>query len=601
MALGCPLEISTDVVQNVKVVDGTPAAPTSPMAQMPPIIASFIREFAEKNDLSELPVSKQFEHLLGQLLFRESIHGRFRTADVITGKGETGIDGACVVLDRNLILTEEDVRQYLSKRASSSAVVELVFFQGKTSQQFLREEILGFGDAILELLREDESVTPQDSYLNEIARIYRTLLQYAAKLDLTRASCRAYFCCLGEWKNASHPAAALQKLQERIQELNFFSSVQALPIDRNDVRRYWNDSTRSQEATLPTVARFPFPAMPGVNNAVVALVRAQDFVDKIIRDETGKVRIGIFDQNIRDFEGESNPVNQKIVSTITKPDTKRRFGIMNNGVTVVAKEMKSAADNYILRNYQIINGCQTSNVLERSREHLTPDILLQVRLIETTESNVLDDVVEATNSQTAVQQHQFAANRGLAVETQEFFRSYPVDPSYRLHFERRTSEFADASLKNTRIVTIPDLARSFGAIFLEEPHHVASAPNQAFSIFQERLFRDVDSPMMYYSSAFAYYRLSLLKVSGRLKIPHHRLYWHVLTAARRLSAGKLPSDQSRRKKDQHCEKFLAQLWDPSHALSLFEQAYRAIQDHTTQIDRDRLRRQAFTSEYLSKL
>lgn len=362
----------------------TPTAPTSPMAQIPPIIASFIREFAEKNDLSELPVSKQFEHLLGQLLFRESIHGRFRTADVITGNGETGIDGACVVLDGNLILTEDDVTQYLSRRASSSAVVELVFFQGKTSQQFLREEILGFGDAILELLREDETVTPQDSYLKEIARIYRTLLQYAAKLNLTRASCRAYFCCLGEWSNASHPAAALHKLQSRIQELNFFSSVQALPIDRNDVRRYWNDSTRSQEATLPTVARFPFPAMPGVNNAVVALVRAQDFVDNIIRDETGKVRIGIFDQNIRDFEGESNPVNKKIVSTITKSDTKRRFGIMNNGVTVVAKEMASAADNYILRNYQIINGCQTSNVLERSREHLTPDILLQVRLIETT-------------------------------------------------------------------------------------------------------------------------------------------------------------------------------------------------------------------------
>ena len=36
------------------------------------------------------------------------------------------------------------------------------------------------------------------------------------------------------------------------------------------------------------MARFPFPAMPGVNNAVVALVRVQDFVDNIIRDETGK-------------------------------------------------------------------------------------------------------------------------------------------------------------------------------------------------------------------------------------------------------------------------------------------------------------------------
>jgi hypothetical protein len=571
------------------------------MAQISPIIASFIRDFAEKNDLGDLPVSEQFEHLLGHLLFRESIYDRFRTTDITTGEGETGIDGACVVLDGNLMLTEEDTTQYLSVRNSSSVVAELIFFQGKTSQQFAREEILGFGAAILELLSEDEPATPQDSYLNEISRIYGALLQNAAKLNLTRASCRAYFCCLGEWKEPQHPSVALQQLKNDIQGLNFFATVEALPIDRNDVRRYWNDSTRSQEATLPTVARFPFPAMPGVNNAVVALVRAQDFVDKVIRDESGKVRIGTFDQNIRDFEGVSNPVNQKIISTITKLDTKQRFGIMNNGVTVVAKDMAPAADNYILRNYQIINGCQTSNVLERSREHLTPDILLQVRLIQTTESKVLDDVVEATNSQTAVQQHQFAANRRLAVETQEFFRSYPEVTAYRLHFERRTSEFADTSLRNTRIVTIPELARSFGAVFLEEPHHVASAPNQAFSIFQDRLFKDNDSPLMYYSAAFAYYRLNLLKVSGRLKIPHHRLYWHVLTAARRLSAGRMPSDQSRKKKDQHCERFLLRLWEPSDALALFEEAYQAIQEHTTHIDRDRLRRQVFTSEYLSKL
>lgn len=260
-----------------------------------------------------------------------------------------------------------------------------------------------------------------------------------------------------------------------------------------------------------------------------------------------------------------------------------------------------AADSYILRNYQIINGCQTSNVLERNRQHLTNDILLQVRLIQTNDSAILDDVVEATNSQTSVPAHQFAANTKLAVETQELFRSYPGDPNHRLHFERRKSEFADAGISNTRVVTIQDLARTFGAVFLEEPHLVASAPNQAFSAFNERLFRDGDSPLMYYASAFAHYRLFLLKVTSRLKIPHRRLYWHVLTAARRIAAGKLPSNQSRKKQDKHCETFLARLWEPTDALALFEEAYEAIQKHTTQIDRNRLRRQAFTTEYLTAL
>lgn len=572
------------------------------MPNTPPVIASFIREFAEQNDLDQLKESEQFEHLLSFLLFRSAIHERFSTADVTTGVGETGIDGACVILDGNLVLTVGDAEQFFAKsKQSSSVVAEVLFFQGKLSQSFSREEILGFGAAIVELLVEEESPTPQDTYLNEIGRIYRVLLKHAAKLDLARATCAAYFCCLGEWKDPAHPKAALEKVKDDISDLEFFAAVRVEPVDRNAVRDLWNSATRAQEATLPTVARFPFPAIPGVENAVVALVRAQDFVDKIVRDESGKVRLGIFDQNIRDFEGLSNPVNQKIRATLSAVDTRDRFGIMNNGVTIVAKEMKPAADSYVLRNYQIINGCQTSNVLERSRDQLTESVLLQVRLVQTTVPSILDDVVEATNSQTTVPAYQFVANSKLAVETQEFFASYPDDLNHRLHFERRKSEFAEIGMSSTRVVTIPDLARTFGAVFLEEPHTVASAPNQAFAVFHDRLFRDTDSPLMYYTAAFAHYRMFLLKVQSRLKIPHHRLYWHVLTAARRIAAGKLPVGQGRKKQDKHCELFLARLWDAADALALFEEAYKAITENTAHIDRDRLRRQAFTTEYLNAI
>lgn len=342
--------------------------------------------------------------------------------------------------------------------------------------------------------------------------------------------------------------------------------------------------------------------MPGVDNAVVALVKAKDFVDLVVRDETGKIRSGIFDQNIRDFEGLSNPVNQKIRQTIESKASKSRFGIMNNGITIVAKDMRPAADSYILRNYQIINGCQTSNVLNQIREQLDENVLLQVRLIQTTAPDVLNDVVEATNSQTSVPPYQFLANSKLAVETQEFFSSYPEDPHFRLHFERRKSELVHADVSSTRIVTIQDLARTFGAVFLEEPHTVARAPNQAFAVFSEKLFKDEDSPMLYYTAAFAHYRLQLLKVTSRLKIPERRLYWHVLTAAKRIAAGRLNiAAQSRKKQDAFCTQFLDRLWEPTKALALFEEAYQAIQKNVTQTTRDRLKRQAFTSEYLDAL
>jgi hypothetical protein len=130
----------------------------------PPIIASFIRDFAVENDLSELSEDKQFEHLLAWLLFGKLVHGRLVTGDVVTGPGETGIDGALVVLDGNLILTAEDAEEFFRDapaRLSSSVVAELHFFQAKLSQSFKRDEILGFGEAVVELLGSDEPATPR--------------------------------------------------------------------------------------------------------------------------------------------------------------------------------------------------------------------------------------------------------------------------------------------------------------------------------------------------------------------------------------------------------------------------------------------------------
>jgi len=340
--------------------------------------------------------------------------------------------------------------------------------------------------------------------------------------------------------------------------------------------------------------------MPGVDNAVVALVRATEFVDSVLRDDSRNMRVGIFDQNIRDFEGFSNDVNANMAITIQSASSRARFGVMNNGITIIAKEMRPAAESYILRDYQIVNGCQTSNVLSQHRDDLTTDVLLQIRLIQTKSADVLNDVVEATNSQTEVPREQFVANKNGVVETCEFFRAYPEDPAYRLYFERRKSELAASTgISNTRIATIQDLARTFGAIFLEEPHLVASAPNQAFASFKDRLFLDDHDPILYYTAAFAHYRLFLLKQTGKLRIPQHRLYWHVLTCAKLIAAGRSRSLNDRRRQRQYCEIFLQRLWQPTDALALFEEAHSRICSRTSSIDRDRLRRKAFTDEYLA--
>lgn len=567
-----------------------------------PIISSFIQDFSEKNELQGLEQTVQFEHFIAWLKFSSLVHDRLSTPDVVTQGGETSIDAAIVALDRKIFLTADDADSYLASRPTNSVTATLQFIQTTMSGSFERDKLFGFGDAVSELLEPGEPETPQDDYLLEVRNIFEVLKKHAAKLQLNDVNCKLFYCSLGKWDGQVHAEAAKNRTIERINDIEFFSDVSFNLIDRNEIRSLWESINKQQECVLPVVKSFPFPAMPDIKNSIVAIVKARDYVNKAIRDESGNIRSGIFDQNIRDFEGLGNEVNNSIVETLSDQKSRERFGVMNNGVTIVARGVEQAADSFVLRSYQIVNGCQTSNVLERNFDNLTDDVLIQVRLIQTESPDVLNDIVKATNSQTQVPKEQFIANRPLAVEVYQFFNAYPDEAEYRLYFERRRSELATLSgISNTRIFTIKDLAKVVGAIYLEQPHLVAGAPNKSFDNFKEDIFQDEHNPIMYYSAAFALYRFNLLKVSGKLKIPEHRLFWHVLFLSRRLAAGKMPDLKNHKAVQKDCEKLLKKLWNPADALSLFEAAYKHVVDSVESIDRDKLKRASFTQEYISKL
>src|SRR5690606_3288991 len=112
------------------------------------------------------------------------------------------------------------------------------------------------------------------------------------------------------------------------------------------------------------------PTIPQIKVAYSGMLPFSEFRNIII-DDSDNIK-SVFEDNIRDYlEQESNPVNSDISNTL-KSGELDSFCILNNGVTIVAEEVTGAGDNITLINYQIVNGCQTSNVLYENR-HL-PEI-----------------------------------------------------------------------------------------------------------------------------------------------------------------------------------------------------------------------------------
>jgi hypothetical protein len=83
--------------------------------------------------------------------------------------------------------------------------------------------------------------------------------------------------------------------------------------------------------------------------------------------ETGDLDL-LYEKNVRKFLGNKRKVNKGIEQTIEKHP--ERFGLYNNGVTIVAEDVKTSGQHEVtLTNPFIVNGCQTTrsiwSVLQR--------------------------------------------------------------------------------------------------------------------------------------------------------------------------------------------------------------------------------------------
>src|SRR5664280_3886813 len=86
-----------------------------------------------------------------------------------------------------------------------------------------------------------------------------------------------------------------------------------------------------------------------------------------------------------------------------------RFVLMNNGVTMITRGLRTTGDRFFVQDFQIVNGCQTTHVLHGLWDKLPDTVRVPFRLIHTQDENVIESVIRATNRQTEVKDDMFFA------------------------------------------------------------------------------------------------------------------------------------------------------------------------------------------------
>lgn len=182
--------------------------------------------------------------------------------------------------------------------------------------------------------------------------------------------------------------------------------------------------------------------LPSLTDAKYILTPVK-LIYEIVKDAKNKEYM-LFEENIREYLGNKG-ANIKIAKTLESDLDRDNFFYYNNGITVICDKVERTQlthdykynTGFISYNPQIVNGCQTVNTIyetlnkysEEELESKFKNTFVMVKLLvldkESDNNKVLyQDIVKYNNSQNAITEKNFAANKQLFINLQRDLKKY---------------------------------------------------------------------------------------------------------------------------------------------------------------------------------
>lgn len=563
------------------------------------ITESLLTDFSKEHGIEDLSEEERFDQLATYVTVRRHYSKTFDTGDLITAGGDdTGIDAIAIIVN-GILINDIDVFKDHAEQASHFDVV-CVFVQAKRSAAFEAQTIGTFGFGVRDFfsntptLRRNEDIT-------KAAEIMSAILEFSGKFQKNPA-CHLYYVTTGKWSPDDMTLEGRRQAEvEDLKNTRLFSDVQFEPIDAEQLHKLYRQSRNAVSRQFTFEKKAVIPEIPGVQESYLGYLPAPQFL-KLVTDDGGEMLGGLFYDNVRDWLGvESVEVNGEIKNSLESATRASRFVLMNNGITIIARSLKVSGDRFSIENYSIVNGCQTSHVLFEKRNEIDASVMVPVRLIGTQDEDIINDIIRATNRQTAVKEEQFFALEEFPKGLEQYFQSFEGD--FKLYYERRTNQYDRLTIEKPRIITPANMIRAFASMFLNEPHRATRNYAALKAKVGDGIFADGHRMEPYYTAAFTLYKLEHLFKKKQLDRQYKPARFHILLAARLLAGPgiALPRMNSH-DMGRYCQAIMEQLWDPKLADTLIQTAAEIIDIVAAgDFHRDNIRTEAFTKRLLSEV
>lgn len=486
-----------------------------------------LEDFLDDYGIGEHDLSVAFEHFCNYCMFSlnapEVYHSDSLFHDAVhTGQsGDCAIDGIMILINDEPVTSLEEAKEAMKMKKGFTA--KFYFVQAKTSSGFDSGEMLKLGYGVKNFFED------KDLNANQRVKDFKVIADLIFENSINfqeNPTCSIYYVTTGKWVNDTNLTRIVDVQISELSSLNYFSAVEFLPIDLNRLMTIYKELNNSILREVVIAKNVPFPEIEGAEQAYLGLIPFGEYL-KLITDEGGALLQGVFYDNVRGYLGE-NPVNSEIISTLQNKDTAVHFPILNNGITIVAKSLNVSGEKFKLMDYQIVNGCQTSNVLYRCRNSVDNNMMIPVKIVHTGSPELVNSVIRSTNRQTQVLDEAFESLKEFHKQLQEYYDTYK--DNNRLYYERRTHEYDDhPGLQRKNIVTLTTQLKSYMSMFLGEPQSMMRYYGELLKNNKDRLFQPDHKLIAYYTAAKTLHCVDRAMAEGVVDIKKWKLYrYHIL-------------------------------------------------------------------------
>lgn len=514
------------------------------------ITQSMVNSFKNSQSLNIEDASELFEYFVNYCVVN-NIYGSndFDLDEITTGKATQGIDGIAIIVNQKFVSTIEDIDTLIEYNKSIS--VKFVLIQAKTSNSFDNTEIGNLLTYSRLFFSDDTSMF----HTVEMQRFIELKDYIFLKGDKLKKNPELflYYVTLGTWMNDENLEATISVGKESLRSTNLFSDISFKPCGSEEIQDLYRKTKEKLKATFKFEKRITMYSISDEEVGYSGVLPFKEF-KKLIIDENGATK-AVFEDNIRDYLGPDPDVNKNITETI-KTRNVNAFSMLNNGITVVTSSINISGDIATIEDYQIVNGCQTSNALIENMETVKEidELIIPIRIIATKNENLKNDITRATNSQTAIKKDQLEALSTFQKKLEEYYKTYKDDDA--LVYERRTGQYRDSNIPKNRIVTIAMQIKTVAAMFLDEPSGVSGQYGTVAKRVGNKIFKMTDKEIIYYVSSLALYKIENLFKTHKIDRKYRRSRYHAMMLFRMLvSTRELPRFNAHKMVD-YCKNIL---------------------------------------------